>query len=434
MQLEDMVLISVDDHIVEPPDMFKNHLTDEWKDKAPKVIRVAGADVWEFNGQRLPNIGLNAVVGRVPEEFGVEPSAYSQMRKGCYDVDARVDDMNVNGVLAQICFPSFPGFVGQLWASCEDKNLARVMLQAYNDWHIDEWCGSHPGRFIPLALPALWDIDLMVEEVKRVAAKGCTTVNFSENPEKLGQPSLHSEHWSPFWQVCEDLGIVISVHIGSGGGMIFPSMESPVDVMITNTPMSIANFASDLVFSKILRKHPKLKFALSEGGTGWVPYMLERLDYVYKQHGAWTHQDFGDLKPSDVFRRNILSCFIDDRAGMKVRDLIGVETMMWECDYPHSDTTWPEAPERVWEHFEGLNMSDEEIDMVTWKNAAREFRYEFTAEMPREKCTVGELRKLATDVDISLMSGRGGAAATDETRIITSQDIVNQLANAFVEQ
>jgi len=434
MQLEDMILISVDDHIVEPPDMFKNHLTDKWKDKAPKVVHVNGTDVWEFNGQKLPNIGLNAVVGRVPEEYGVEPSSYSQMRKGCYDSQARVDDMNANGVLAQICFPSFPGFVGQLWASCKDKEQARVMLQAYNDWHIDEWCGKHPGRFIPLALPALWDIDLMVEEVKRVAAKGCTTVNFSENPEKLGRPSLHSDYWDPFWQVCEDLGMVICIHIGSGGGMVFPTMDSPVDVMITTTPISIVNLAADLLFSKILRKHPKLKFALSEGGLGWVPYFLERADYVYKHHHMWTHQDFGDMLPSDVFRRNVLNCFIDDRAGVQMRHLVGVDTIMWECDYPHSDTTWPEAPERVWEHFQDIDITDEEIHKMTWQNAAREFKYEFAPELPKEKATVGELRKLATDVDLSLMSGLGGNPATEEKRVVTANDIMNQLANAFVER
>jgi len=128
--------VSVDDHVVEPPDMFKNHLPEKYKSKAPQVRRLpSGCDVWEFNGQKLPNIGLNAVVGRVPEEYGVEPTSYEQMRKGCYDIDARIADMNANGVLGSICFPSFPGFVGQLWNSCEDKSLAKVMLPQAVDHH-----------------------------------------------------------------------------------------------------------------------------------------------------------------------------------------------------------------------------------------------------------------------------------------------------------
>lgn len=433
MKMEDMVMVSVDDHVVEPPDMFKNHLTEEYKTKAPKVRRLkSGCDVWEFNGQKLPNIGLNAVVGRVPEEYGVEPTSYDQLRKGCYDVHARVADMSANGVLGSICFPSFPGFVGQLWNSCEDKTLARVMLQAYNDWHIDEWAGSYPDRFIPLSMPAIWDPQEMAAEVRRVAKKGCRAVSFTENPDKLGLPSIHDDYWEPFWQACVDEEMVILIHIGSGGGMIFTTMDAPVEVMISTTPLSIASLAADLLFSKMLRKYPTLKFALSEGGIGWVPYYLERADYTYKHHHAWTHQDFGDKLPSEVFREHIFNCFIDDKAGVRNRDLVGIDTIMWECDYPHSDTTFPCAPETLWESLEGV--SDEDINKMTHENAMREFQWDFTDARPRERCTVGALRAEAKDVDLTLMSGMGGTKAHEEgQRVVTAGDIVQQLADAFVE-
>ncbi len=434
MQMDDMILVSVDDHVVEPPDMFKNHLTDEYKSQAPKVTRLAsGCDVWEFNGQKLPNIGLNAVVGRVPEEYGVEPTSYDQLRKGCYDVHARVQDMNANGVLGSINFPSFPGFVGQLWNSCEDRKLARVMLQAYNDWHIQEWAGSYPDRFIPLALPAIWDPKTMAEEVRRVAKLGCRAVNFTENPDKLGLPSLHSDHWRPFWEACVDEGMTILIHIGSGGGMNFNTMDSPVEVMISTTPISIVNLAADLLFSTILREYPTIKFALSEGGIGWVPYFLERADYVYHHHHAWTHQDFGSKLPSDVFREHIYNCFIDDKAGVQMRDLIGVDTIMWECDYPHSDTTWPRSPEILWESMK--DVPDNDINMMTHENAMRAFEWGFSDRRPKERCTVGALRAEAEGVDLSLMKGMGGTKAHEEGgRIVTAGDIVNQLAEAFVER
>jgi predicted TIM-barrel fold metal-dependent hydrolase len=433
MKMNDMILVSVDDHVVEPPDMFKNHLTEEYKAKAPKVTRLkSGCDVWEFNGQKLPNIGLNAVVGRVPEEYGVEPTSYDQLRKGCYDVHARVADMSANGVLGSICFPSFPGFVGQLWNSCEDKTLARVMLQAYNDWHIDEWAGSYPDRFIPLSMPAIWDPKIMAEEVRRVAKKGCRAVSFTENPDKLGLPSIHDDYWEPFWQACVDEEMIILIHIGSGGGMIFTTMDAPVEVMISTTPLSIANLAADLLFSKMLRKYPTIKFALSEGGIGWVPYYLERADYTYKHHHAWTHQDFGDKLPSEVFREHIFNCFIDDKAGVRNRDLVGIDTIMWECDYPHSDTTFPRAPDILWESLEGV--SDEDINKMTHENAMREFQWDFTAARPRERCTVGALREEGKDVDLTLMSGMGGTKAHEEgQRVVTAGDIVQQLADAFVE-
>ncbi len=151
MDANDLILVSVDDHVVEPPTMFDQHLPEQWKARAPKVVRRKdGTDVWVFEGDQLPNIGLNAVVGRRPEEYGVEPTSYDQMRPGCFDIHERVRDMNANGVLASMCFPSFPAFCGQLWARQQDKELARVMSQAYNDWHVDEWCGTYPGRFIPL--------------------------------------------------------------------------------------------------------------------------------------------------------------------------------------------------------------------------------------------------------------------------------------------
>ncbi len=431
MQLDDMILISVDDHVVEPPTVFDNHLAEKYKDRAPHIVRKKnGAEMWVFGDRQLPNIGLNAVVGRTPEEYGMEPTAYEQMRPGCYDADERVRDMNVNGVLAQMCFPSFPQFSGSLFAGAEDKDLALALLRAYNDWHIDEWAGSHPGRFIPLSLPPVWDPQLMADEVRRVARKGCHVVSFSQDPQGIGQPSLHDRHWDPFWQACSEEGTTIAVHIGSGTGMFFTSQDAPIDVMITNTPLSISNFAADLLWSHILRDFPDLKFALSEGGIGWVPYFLERADYVYQHHKAWTHQDFGDKLPSDVFREQVVTCFIDDAFGLENRHAIGVDMITWECDYPHSDTTWPQAPEILGRCLEG--MPDAEIEKITHLNAMRHFHFDPFKHIPKEECTVGALRAQAKDVDLTPLAGGGGNPAELEPgQVITTADIMRQIAPAF---
>src|ERR1700722_15704104 len=215
MQAEDLILVSVDDHVVEPPDMFEGRVPAKWKDRAPRIIHNAdGTDVWSFEGNIIPNVGLNAVVGRPPEEYGIEPTSFAEMRKGCYDIDERIRDMNANGVLGSMCFPSFIQFCGQLFARTEDKDLAIDMLRAYNDWHIEDWCGASPGRFTPLGIPPIWDPQLMAAEVRRVAAKGCHAVTFSENPSKLGWPSFHSDHWDPFWRACGEEGA------GGGGGCV----------------------------------------------------------------------------------------------------------------------------------------------------------------------------------------------------------------------
>ena len=158
---DDLIMVSVDDHLVEPPHLFEGRLPAKLQDRAPSVKRLPdGSDVWEFNGHTIPNIGLNAVAGRPREEYGIEPTAFDEMRPGCFDVHERIKDMNAGGVSGSMNFPSFPGFSAGLFAACHDKDLALAVLRAYNDWHIDEWCGSYPGRFIPMALPVLWDPEL----------------------------------------------------------------------------------------------------------------------------------------------------------------------------------------------------------------------------------------------------------------------------------
>jgi predicted TIM-barrel fold metal-dependent hydrolase len=201
VKADDLILVSVDDHLVEPPTMFEEHIPAKYKDQAPKVVHTEnGDDVWTFNGAVIPNVGLNAVAGRPKDEYGIEPTAFDEMRPGCFDIHERIKDMNAGGMLGSMCFPSFPGFSGRLFAVAEDKDLALAVLRAYNDWHVDEWCGSYPGRFIPMGLPILWDAELAAEEVRRLAKKGVHSVTFTENPATLGYPSFHSEHWDPLWR------------------------------------------------------------------------------------------------------------------------------------------------------------------------------------------------------------------------------------------
>ena len=431
MNLEEMILVSVDDHVCEPRDMWDQHVPRAWKERAPKFVhRADGADVWVFEGREIPNIGLNAVVGRPREEYGMEPTAHSQLREGCYDVDARVADMNACGVLGSLCFASVPGMVGELFGRQEDKELARVMVQAYNDWHVDEWCGAHPGRFIPLALPMLWDPELMAKEVRRMARKGCHAMTFPDTPKGLGFPSLHDEYWQPFWKACDEEGTIVCIHIGSGTGMSLEDPRAPVEVMISSTPISLYGCATDLVFSDFLRRYPNLKVALSEGGTGWVPYFLERIDYTYEHHHAWTHLDLGGKRPSDIFREHIVTCFIDDAVGVKTRDMIGIDNMTWECDYPHSDTTWPQAPEVLWRSLR--DVPDAEINKITHENAMRHFRYDPFAVRRRDDCTVGALRALATGVDLSPKAGTGGKGPSSyDAGHVTIGEVIKQLSTSL---
>jgi predicted TIM-barrel fold metal-dependent hydrolase len=425
VQLEDLILVSVDDHVVEPPDMFDRHLSAKWRDVAPRIVQKDdGTDVWQYDGKEIPNIGLNAVAGRPPEEYGMEPTSFAEIRPGCYDIDQRIRDMNANGVLGSMCFSSFPNLCGQLFARSSDLDAALAILQAYNDWHIEEWCGSYPGRFIPLILPPIWDPELMAAEVRRVAAKGCHAVSFSENPAKLKLPSFHSDHWDPFWSACQDEGTIVCMHIGSSSSMVITAPDAPIDVLISLQPVNIVQAAADLLWSPVLRKFRELKVALSEGGIGWIPYFFDRVDWIYTRHHAWTGQDFGDQLPSQFFRERFVTCFIDDPTGITVRDRVGIDTICWECDYPHSDSTWPTSPEFLMKSLDGV--PDDEIDKKTYQNALRHFRFDPFAHRPKEQCSVGALRALAADVDVRPKSAgvrSGTPKATNATYLTTARKV-----------
>jgi predicted TIM-barrel fold metal-dependent hydrolase len=416
MNVEDLVLVSVDDHIIEPREMFDAHIPERYRDRAPRVLTDDdGSEYWLFEGERAAYMGLNAVAGCPPEEYGLNPTRYDQMRNGCYDVDERVRDMNANGVLGSLNFPTFPHFCGQLFSRQQDKELSLAVVRAYNDWHIDEWCGAHPGRFIPCGITPYWDPDLMADEVRRIAEKGCHAVTFSENPEKLGHPSLHSDHWDPFWDACQESATVVCLHIGSSSSLLLTATDAPADVMISITPMNSFLALNDLMWTSIFKKFPRIKIAMSEGGIGWIPYALERMDYVYEHHHSWTGADFGGRRPSDVYRDHIVTCFIDDASGLELRHRVGIDSITWECDYPHSDSTWPHSPELLGKSLIGI--PDDEVDKMTHLNAMRVFQFDPFAVRPKERCTVAALRSEAADVDISIRSlGRkneGGMKATE---------------------
>jgi predicted TIM-barrel fold metal-dependent hydrolase len=409
MKAEKMIMISVDDHVVEPPTMFDGRIPEKYRDQAPKVVQLEnGTDVWKFGDAVIPNIGLNAVAGRPREEYGIEPTAFSEIRPGTYDIHERIKDMNAGGMLASMNFPSFPGFSGRQFAAAKDKDLALAVLRAYNDWHIDEWAGTYPGRIIPMALPILWDAELCAEEVRRVAKKGCHSITFTENPAKLGYPSFHDSYWNPLWTAVCDENVVVSIHLGSSGELVMTAPDAPVDVMITLQPMNVCQAAADLLWSRVIKNYPDIKIALSEGGTGWIPYFLDRLDRTYDMHHLWTGQDFGGKLPSEVFREHFLTCFISDPVGITLRDMIGIDNIAWECDYPHSDSSWPTAPEELAAVADGV--PDGDLNKITYENAMRWYSFDPFAHRPKEKCTVAALRAENPDHDVSIKARGTGSS------------------------
>jgi hypothetical protein len=204
-------------------------------------------------------------------------------------------------------------------------------------------------------------------------------------------------------QAISDTNTVLSLHIGAGFDLINKAPEAPIDHLIILTAQITALIAQDLLFGPTLRQFPDLKVALSEGGIGWIPFYLDRADRHFENQ-AWLQNDFGGKKPSDVFREHILACFITDPSGLDARYRIGMDIIAWECDYPHTDTTWPESPEFAWKEFQDSGCTDAEIHQITWENTCRFFDWDPFQYTPKEEATVGALRARAKDVDTTRMS------------------------------
>ena len=405
MKVEDLILISIDDHVVEPPNMLDAHVPAKYKDQAPKNQKNEwGHDVWTFQGQAMGTVGLNAVVTWPKEEWGLDPTGFAEMRPGAYDIHERVRDMNRNGIFQSMCFPSFAGFSGRYFQQAEDQDLSLVMLSAYNDWHIDEWCAAYPGRFIPLAIVPVWNQKAMVAEVRRVAAKGCRAITMPELPHIQGLPSYHDlEYWGPLFDVCSELGVVMCLHIGQGFAAINMAPGAPIDNMIILATQVSTLAAQDLLWGGAFFKYPDLKIAWSEAGIGWIPFYLDRCDRHYTNQ-VWLGHDLKGKMPSEIFREHSLACYVTDPTALKVRHEIGMDIIAWECDYPHSDSIWPDAPEFLINEFNGAGLTDAEMNKITWENTARFFDLDPFSIIKKEQSSVGALRALATDVDTTVRS------------------------------
>lgn len=366
-------IISVDDHVCEPPHTFEGRMPAEFQDRAPRIVENEhGHQVWEFEGSRHFQVGMNAIAGRRPETIKREPFRFDQMRPSCYDADARVKDMDINGVWAAVNFPSqITGFSGRVFYQAEDPELGLACTRAWNDWLYEEWYEPHRDRIIPVGITFLADPQLAVEEIRRNAARGFTGVSFPERPHDVGLPSLWDrDHWDPIIAACDETETVVSLHVGSSGMDGFPPGAPPFELGAVLFGQQSLRSSVEWLWSGYPVRHPTLKIALSEGGIGWVAMLLDRLDNLVDRSGYGGNWD---ERPADVLRRNFWFCTLDDPSTIDTRYTIGVENVMVECDFPHGDGTWPDTQlviEKAWGHI-----PKRELRMMCSENAAALYRH-----------------------------------------------------------
>jgi predicted TIM-barrel fold metal-dependent hydrolase len=370
-------VISVDDHLIEPPDLFDGRMPVALADRAPRVHEADdGHQFWSFEGKEYPNVGLNAVVGRPRDEWSMEPARFDEMRPGCFDIDARVADMDLAGIWASLCFPSLvAGFCGSVFSRAEDKELGLACTRAWNRWHTEVWAGTHPGRIIPLQIPWLDDVAVAAAEVRANAERGFVAVSFPEFPSQLGYPSIFTDHWDPFFAACEETGTVVCLHTGASAWAPLPSPGPPFELLPTVFPVNALLAAGEWLWSGVPVRFPSLAVAFSEGGIGWVPMLMDRVDYVLdhsasgSESGTW----HSDLRPSEVLARNFWFCTIDDPSMVPLLGRIGIDHVMVESDYPHADSSWPDTQAVLLRAFGDLD--DADLRRVAAGNAARLFRH-----------------------------------------------------------
>jgi predicted TIM-barrel fold metal-dependent hydrolase len=366
-------VISVDDHLIEPPDTFTGRLPKKFEGIGPRIERADnGTDWWVFEEERIPLLAADAIQSWAPGEGYLGPITFEELRPAVYKIDDRVRDMDINGVAASLNFPSAPfGFAGQGFMRMMDPVLGLASMRAFNDWVYEEWYSPYPDRIIPCQVTWLHDPKLAAAEIERNAARGFRAVSFSENPWKLGLPSMHQRHWDPFLGACEETETVINLHVGSSSETFVPGPDS-VSVLGILFPINGFAACADWLYAGVPVRFPKIKIALSEGGIGWVPMMLDRLEYT-SRHGVSSHLPFGDMTPVELLHRNFWFTTFSDPRTLALRDEIGIDRIMIETDYPHSDSSWPDTQELLAKQLKGF--SKEEADKVTFDNAAALYQH-----------------------------------------------------------
>jgi predicted TIM-barrel fold metal-dependent hydrolase len=393
-------IISVDDHVVEPPDLWSARLPERFRDRGPRVVRdrakfgfVGGVfssekgapdgewcDWWLYDDLVYPFPKLSAAVGF--EHLDNSPVTFDEIRPGCWQQGPRLADMDANHVEASLCFPNvLPRFAGQAFLERADKELALLCVQVYNDWMIDEWCGGDgKGRLIPLTIVPLWDPELAAAEVRRCADKGSHAITFTENPHPLGLPSIHDKdrHWDPLFRACQETGTVINMHIGSSSKMPSTSPDAPFIVSSTLTFQNAMGSLCDYLLSGVFERFPALRIAYSEGQVGWVPYVLDRADKLWEERASGTDGFGVDLPnpPSSYVPGHVWFCIFDDQVGLRNRDIVGMDQITFEVDYPHADSTFPNTKDVATLQVEKAGLNDEEIYKLLRGNAINAYGLE----------------------------------------------------------
>ena len=344
--------MSADDHMIEPRHLWVDRVPARYRDRCPRIVEVDGREAWQYEGELtyIPMGSCRPLPGFSEAGYPPAPGTarYDEIRPGCYDPVERIKDMDIDGVWGQLCFPNYARFAGhRFFLNSKDHELALACLRTYNDYLLDEWCATDPSRLYGAVILPLNDIGLAVAELERVLAKGAKAIAFSENPTVLGLPSVHTDHWDPLWSAVNEAGIPVCMHIGSSSRLVTTSADAPPTVLVSLNGLNSMMAGVDWLMSGILERFTNVKVMLSEGGAGWIPYILERADKAFHDKRLKPNETIGQtskggtLPPSQLFREHMYVCLVDEHFALRSLGDIPADNLLWEGDYPHGDGLWP---------------------------------------------------------------------------------------------
>jgi len=362
-------VMSADDHMIEPPHLWVERVPQKFRETCPRIVEVEGRQAWLYEDD-LTYIAMGAcraLPGFDPAGYPPAPGTarFDEIRPGCYDPVERLKDMDIDRVWGQLLFPNYARFAGhRFFLGTKDQELGLACLRTYNDYLLDEWCATDPARLHGAAVLPLADIDEAVAELHRVIDKGAKAIAFSENPTVLGLPSVHTAHWDPLWAVANEAGVPVCMHIGSSSRLVTTSDDAPAAVMVALLGVNSMLAGVDWLFSGIFDRFPNLNIILSEGGAGWLPYILERADKVFHDERIQAKSDIGHVgmrntrPPSELFAEHVYVCLVDEYFALRSLDDIPVDNLLWEGDFPHGDGLWPDNREYLEKALAGVPDAD----------------------------------------------------------------------------
>jgi predicted TIM-barrel fold metal-dependent hydrolase len=368
------LVLSSDSHVFEPPDLWQTRIDRAFRDRAPRIERIDGGDhVVVERDQILSGIGLISNAGArfaAPETISAQ-GRFEDVHRGGYDPEQHLEDMALDGVAGEVLYPS----QGLFYFKVADTPLMSAIFRAYNDW-LAEFCRTDPARLRGIAMINLDDVQDGITELERAARLGLAGAMITEYPAE--DRRYDRPEYEPFWAAAAALDMPLSLHTatrrqgkirGAGPGTLRDASSRATKAFYPALSLC------DMIFSGVFERHPRLTLAIVEFELAWAPNVLTSMDYTYRErHGEAIYRFKSGMLPSDFFRRNVVLSFQEDAIGIRLRDVIGVDNMMWGSDYPHSESTFPQSRKILAEILAGV--PDDEQAKIAGGNTARVYNFD----------------------------------------------------------